>query len=788
MSLGTARAGQTCASGLAKTALSTFIGCMRISSLVVVAAVLVVPAGPVYAAEVDLFPDGSVGVMDSAGAANDLAVNMGAENVYVVKDHVELTISSGDEMSCDYLNVEHTMVKCVKEAGQQAKIGFITAGEGDDRVAIAGAIAGNSNAGIYGGAGNDTLIGGSVYDQLIGGEGDDTITGGAGSDALYGEGGNDTLEARDGEIDSVIECDSSAADDGANDTAVIDANENAHNCKTVDKPQAGGGDDGGGDDGGGGGNAESDLSVAVTVPDASPKGKGKRLRFTELDDLRKKLRALDVPVRLTKVPKKLTSVRPVHYMDHIENGEIFRQGGKHKPGRTYRVDPTCPKGTDLPCRLEVAVYYYDESLDLKGSTCPYGDKSLPKLVEEMTYVDAVDFLEERDCRYRITNYAESKDDGDERIYDASVSRDRKKRGRPYWVNLIVFRPIRSDFTVSIAPRPYSDYSENKGRVDDFEKELDLGKDGKLTFSTKNPGVIHVIVQENFTARPVSNVKIELVKNPAGRPQDSSVIGSSETNNSAAVTFTFPVNWTGDLEVNVRIKAKRNSQDLVDETMRGWITIPVVERPANKRIATQSGRYFKNENGQWKRVSLFAESMKAFADALKSLNKWPAATGGACASAVNTDANTQRAVNTCWKQGVAVTKTSNGGTTVGEGLAGERSLPGFIVRSGGLADAPIPVSIVPDNKAVLGAGLISDKSGGLISNGVPIVNLSPNSFISEQGGAFRADAGSGLISNIGGVSLISNKGGGILSQNEARLISDRGATLISDKGAGLIPHS
>jgi hypothetical protein len=50
---------------------------------------------------------------------------------------------------------------------------------------------------IFGGPGDDTLVGGTNGDFL---------SGGSGLDRLFGEAGNDILEAKDGQIDSVVDC------------------------------------------------------------------------------------------------------------------------------------------------------------------------------------------------------------------------------------------------------------------------------------------------------------------------------------------------------------------------------------------------------------------------------------------------------------------------------------------------------------------------------------------------------------------------------------------------------
>jgi hypothetical protein len=67
----------------------------------------------------------------------------------------------------------------------------VNAGEGDDTVAVAGAV--EVPVTMRGGSGHDTLLGGGGPDKLIGGEGNDRVAGRGGSDVLYGGPGNDEL-------------------------------------------------------------------------------------------------------------------------------------------------------------------------------------------------------------------------------------------------------------------------------------------------------------------------------------------------------------------------------------------------------------------------------------------------------------------------------------------------------------------------------------------------------------------------------------------------------------------
>lgn len=672
----------------------------------------------------------------------------------------------------------------------------IANGQADDGNGSDGPSGSRDNVGagidfLFGSPHGDTLTGSAAGEKIDGASGNDTISGGAGKDELVGSGGDDSINAQDGVAD-VVRCDSSAGS-GSADEATVDADldTSLEGCEDVDPPY----EPGEGPAGGGGGTPGAPVSTAVTVkvPRGRPDSRGEgRFRYTHIDTFRRQLERLGVSYRLKATGVPFNRIDD-QYRDTIEDGDIFSQPSPPRPGREITVDPArpCVRDADVPCRLYLEVRYYDQSEDLKGSSCPYSHRDpdsprLTQLLVERTYQDAVEILRARRCRFRIVNYVESKSDTEERIQNASVSSVRRKGERVYFVNLIVRRPSRSDFTVSIAPRPYSDYEANQGRADDFERELDPGVDGRLTYSKRNPGVIHVVISENFSGRFIRNVLIELVKNPAGRPREASVLGSSRTDSAGAVTFTFPVDWTGELEVNVRVQAKRTTEDLVEDTMRGWVTIPVVERPGNKRLTTQSGRSFKFEGGRWKRVNEFVEAMKAFGAALRDMTDWSAAIDGACENALASDANSQRAVNSCWKNGIAVVKSSSGGTTLGSGRAETVDVLGYVARQDGLMEATIAASVVPSTKSVLGAAILTDAGSGLLAQGVPVLNLSRDAVMTSTGTSLVADGGSGLVGKVKGVSLIGDGASGLIHDAGSGFISENGGALISDGASGLLP--
>ncbi len=83
----------------------------------------------------------------------------------------------------------------------------VNGGEGDDAVAVTGAIelpvtmrGGPGNDALSGGNGPDRLIGGEGNDKLAGRGGDDMIFGGPGADELFGGPGSDVL--RGGPLDT----------------------------------------------------------------------------------------------------------------------------------------------------------------------------------------------------------------------------------------------------------------------------------------------------------------------------------------------------------------------------------------------------------------------------------------------------------------------------------------------------------------------------------------------------------------------------------------------------------
>jgi Ca2+-binding RTX toxin-like protein len=79
----------------------------------------------------------------------------------------------------------------------------------------------------------ENLIGGSSPDTLIGRALANRITGGLGADRLRGLGGDDTLVARDGVVDTEIQCDGGAPAGTADQATLDTADPTPSNCETV---------------------------------------------------------------------------------------------------------------------------------------------------------------------------------------------------------------------------------------------------------------------------------------------------------------------------------------------------------------------------------------------------------------------------------------------------------------------------------------------------------------------------------------------------------------------------
>jgi Ca2+-binding RTX toxin-like protein len=96
---------------------------------------------------------------------------------------------------------------------------FVKGGNGVDT--LNGSEAGDT---LDGELGNDIIDGKGGNDTLLGGSGDDTLTGGAGVDSFNGAAGGDTIDSKDG-VAERVDCGI------GNDTVIVDANDDQHQCR-----------------------------------------------------------------------------------------------------------------------------------------------------------------------------------------------------------------------------------------------------------------------------------------------------------------------------------------------------------------------------------------------------------------------------------------------------------------------------------------------------------------------------------------------------------------------------
>ncbi|MFL5898093.1 MAG: calcium-binding protein [Solirubrobacterales bacterium] len=165
---------------------------------------------------------GSSLIVQGAPGNDDIHISLGAGG-WTVSDG-SVAIAPGD--GC-LANGSNTVV-----CGGDPSLSLIvvTAGTGNDGVAIDGSVPSRAHVRINGNAGNDTLVGGSGDDVLEAGEnynspdnGNDTLIGNAGSDVLYADPGADDLNGGDGNdllVNSVATCQGHTFEGGAGEDTV----------------------------------------------------------------------------------------------------------------------------------------------------------------------------------------------------------------------------------------------------------------------------------------------------------------------------------------------------------------------------------------------------------------------------------------------------------------------------------------------------------------------------------------------------------------------------------------
>ena len=739
------------------------------ASLTALAVLAFAPASE--AAIVGMFANGELTVEDLDGEANALTVSLDGDS-YVIRDSKQnLEINGGSLFNCAFPDEpDRHRVSCTRPRGSEPKLQTLNAGGGADEVTVDEGI---DIQDMFGGGGNDDLSGGAKDDRINGDAGNDTVTGGGGSDRLYGAAGDDTIRARDGVSDGLITC------GAGKDVAFIDKNDpNPIDCEKVDRGEAP--------------TPPQELSptgVRVKVPDVRPRKRGGRYMFKALAQLEEALQKAGVPYR---IKTKRVGFGEIHksLRRHVENGEITKQDKHPAPNSTVVVDPACKKGQGVPCRLTIKVAYYDESIDYEefnGENCPTKPDSnqtafFLRLFEDAAYSDALAMLKRFNCDYRVLRWIEIKGIRDMRVRGAALARNRTGEGRRFYIGLVVERPRRSDFTMGITGRPRSDYEQTPERKDDFDKEIDLGSDGKLT-AGRTRGVVTVNVNENWTGRFVRKLKLRAVR------EDGVVLASSETTRTGAVTFTLPLDWTGDLDIHAVV-----SLDGGDE-MAGWVTIPVVDRKG-AAFYTESGRYFTFQNGRY--VLTQRPQVAALAPQAQALAKLAPRFGDAgadCRQVLRSTALPQDKLRHCWEQdGIQLTQFSSGGTTGGS-LEPARivNLPGFTVVNGRIDSSRLASVEIPGRGSVLGASIVGSNSGGIVPSPQALIGQDGGSLIGQDGGSIVSDYTGGLtppatgaVTRLKGQLLIGQDGGSLIGQDGGSLIGQDGGSFISENGGAALP--
>lgn len=620
---------------------------------------------------------------------------------------------------------------------------------------------GGSN-GIYGQSGNDVIDGGDATDQLLGGPGDDTITGGGGHDQVDGDyaggfdTGADTIYLRDGLYDQLLSCgggaDSAQLDAGTKDIVV------GGDCETLDRGDAGGG--------GGGGTDPNliDPTKTFTVPNFMPYEKKGRLRFVTLKTATKQLdsAAINLDRKVRRVPLRL--VKP-SLRTKVEDGDIVTQ--LPQAGWVFTAALAAP----YP-RFDIAVY--EEALDYKGKRCPYKDskkyKPMLNAVEGGSLQFAQSYLKKRGCKVTIVKEIVTKSATDSTVRSANIKNQKTKRGRELAVALMVERPPRQDFRIHVIERPPADFKAYPKAA----QEIGIGTDDKLTAGLA-PAVLHLDLFEALSGRGVKRLSVQVV-----RP-DGVVLASTKTSDTGGLTFTVPVDFTGELDIRVVLQPL-NSEGT--EVLEAWQSLDVVDRK-KKPFSTKSGRYFKwsakkNRYLQTTPPPTPSQVHAAIAERMRQLttglvDKNPAF-AQAAAILSNTSATPQQLL-----QDVA----NNVGLLPGVMLSGAKpdgkmtaativEAPAVQLLAGGYLPTTMPVALLPKTGAVDTATLIGPDGGSLIG-------LDGGSLVGMDGASLVGMDGATLV-GMDGATLTSIAGSGLVGMDGATLQS--GMKLISDKGVGL----
>jgi hypothetical protein len=620
---------------------------------------------------------------------------------------------------------------------------------------------------LYGLTGNDTIRGGDLTDSLSGGNGDDTLDGGTGSDFYWGDessndrwefqdgltgDGADTVSAADGVTDHEIDCGGAAdvadVDDAATDTASIT------NCETVNRAASGGG----------GNPAETDPTKRFTVPDYKPKFSRKHYRFKTLSAARKDIRNAGINV-LAGVKYQPLKLIPRALRPDIEDGDIFSQQIAPGTELTAGIAPPYP---------ELGLKVYREALDYRGQRCPYNKpkrmKQILNAIDDAPLTFAQSYLKRNRCVIKRVKDIIDKSATDATIRSANVFNRKTRRGRELAVSLLVQRPPRQDFRINITERPPHELKSHPN----FKNEIGIGADGKLTAGLA-PAVLHFDLFEVVTGRKLRGLEVKIVRS------DEVVLASTKTNNSGGMTFTVPVDFTGELDIRVNV-------DVSDEggfkTLEAWHSIDVVYRK-QKPFYTKSGRYFKFSKAKNKYLPAkspvtVSAVHKQIADRMRDLSQGLAGNNPLFAQAAGILSNTSAP-----PQQLLQDVANNVGLLPGALLAGKEpdgkvtgatftNAPAVqIGPGGGLLAATMPVALLPATGDIDTATLIGQDGGSLIG-------LDGGSLVGQDGGSLVGLDG-GSLTTISGSDLIGLDGGSL--QTGMKLISDKGVGL---GGNGFVP--